>query len=176
MERVIMESLDSLWFYSNVFCPRTPVWESGAASLTKRVQEEHVIEEVLKPALPIVEDHKNESESEAGSLVPVTPRCAEVGITHVDDVAEVVEYYCPSPREKEQRRKRSRSKRGLQRNRRRILGEIDLGFHVKAEVSGCDWIFLEENFGYKNQFNLNDNMAMKEHLRTWAYAVACTVR
>lgn len=166
-----MESIDSLWFYSNVFCSRTTVSDLGAAISTPIEDvEEPVIEQVLKPVSPIVQDHKNESESEAGNPIPVTPRCAQV--------AEAVEYYCPSPREKEQRRRRrrSRSKRGLQRNRRKILGELDLGFHAKAEVSGSDWILLEENWGYNNQFNLSDNMAMKEHLKTWAYAVACTVR
>lgn len=166
-----MESIDSLWFYGNVFCSRTTVSDLGAANSTpiKHV-EEPVIEQVLKPMSPIVQDHKNESESEAGNSIPVTPRCAEV--------AEAVEYYCPSPREKEQRRRRrrSRSKRGLQRNRRKILGELDLGVPVKAEDSGSNWILLEENWGYNSQFNLSDNMAMKEHLKTWAYAVACTVR
>ncbi|KAK9936616.1 hypothetical protein M0R45_013446 [Rubus argutus] len=166
-----MESIDSLWFYGNVFCSRTTVSDLGAANSTpiKHV-EEPVIEQVLKPMSPIVQDHKNESESEAGNSIPVTPRCAEV--------AEAVAYYCPSPREKEQRRRgrRSRSKRGLQRNRRKILGELDLGVPVKAEDSGSNWILLEENWGYNSQFNLSDNMAMKEHLKTWAYAVACTVR
>lgn len=166
-----MESIDSLWFYGNVFCSRTTVSDLGAANSTpiKHV-EEPVIEQALKPMSPIAQDHKNESESEAGNSIPVTPRCAEV--------AEAVEYYCPSPREKEQRRRRrrSRSKRGLQRNRRKILGELDLGVPVKAEDSGSNWILLEENWGYNSQFNLSDNMAMKEHLKTWAYAVACTVR
>lgn len=165
-----MESIDSLWFYSNVFCSRTTVSDLGAANSTPIEHvEEPVVEEVLKPVSPIVQNHNNESESEAGDLIPVRPRCAEV--------AEAMEYYCPSPRETEQRRRRrSRSKRGLQRNRRKILGELDLGVPVKAEVSGSNWILLEENWGYNNQFNLSDNMAMKEHLKTWAYAVACTVR
>lgn len=174
-----MESLDSLWFYSNVFSSRASVSGSGS-HFTNHVKEEHAIEEVLKPVLQIVEDQKIEPESEARDLIPLTPKCAEVAMsTDKGDVAEVVEYYCPSssPRDKEQRRRRrSRSKRGLQRNKRRILGELDLGLHVKAEAAWGDWIFLEENFGYKNQFNLNDNMAMKEHLKTWAHAVACTVR
>ena len=170
-----MESLDSLWFYSNVLSSRRP-----PVSDSDHVREESVIQEVLEPVLlAIVEDQKNEPELEAENSSPVTPKCAEVDVSvemYKGEVAEAVEYYSPSPREKEQRRRRSRSKRGMQRNRRRILGEIDLGFNGEAEASGCDWGFLEENFGYKSQFNLNDNMAMKEQLKTWAYAVACTVR
>ena len=87
----------------------------------------------------------------------------------------------------DKRIRRSRSKkRGLE-CRRKILGESDICLH--EEISEPDYACVDlGNFWcidikygglydhYKKMPPIDDNMAMKEHLRSWAFAVACSVR
>ncbi|EXB84040.1 hypothetical protein L484_005804 [Morus notabilis] len=74
-------------------------------------------------------------------------------------------------------------KRGLRSKRksRKILGEIDLGFDDIVRGTKFHYCGYCQKLGclydhYKNMPPLHDNIAMKEHLKSWAYAVACTVR
>ncbi|KAH0985090.1 hypothetical protein GBA52_012267 [Prunus armeniaca] len=185
--RVMEETMDSLWFFSNVFF-------SSRATILGPIEpvEEPVKEECSKPMSPIAQNQQKNSPPEAQMSVPLCPKCEEPESLKLD--MEVVEYYySPSPRstEKEKsRRRRRRSKRSVQqqRHRREILGELDelgLDDHVKEVISGSwsssNWM-VEGNCGYNQECqnntmpSISDNMAMKEHLKSWAYAVACTVR
>ncbi|VVA35289.1 PREDICTED: POPTR_0004s05840g [Prunus dulcis] len=156
------ETMDSLWFFSNVFF-------SSRATILGPIEpvEEAVKEECSKPMSPIAQNQQKNSPPEAQMLVPLCPKCEEPESLKLD--MEVVEYYySPSPRstEKEKSRRRRRSKRSVQqqRHRRKILGELD--------ELGLDDYVKENN----TMPSISDNMAMKEHLKSWAYAVACTVR
>lgn len=146
----VSERLDSLWFFSNVFSTTTKTTRT-----TTQVSEP-VTEEVLKP---------------------------------VSENQRVVE-----PPE-ETRGRGKNGKRGRSRRKRRVvLADIDLGFSdiskKNTKVSSSEYgSWFEENCRcfqklgwwclydhYKNMPPLHDNIAMKEHLKSWAYAVACTVK
>ncbi|RDX61849.1 hypothetical protein CR513_59880, partial [Mucuna pruriens] len=128
-------SLDSLWFYTNIFtstdakeCPKTDLEKPNASFL--------------------VESQKVEN---------LTPGCDEFGGT--SSAFEQVRGRETRKRDKKKRRK--------------------LGFDVK-EVSGY-LKFKEES--YKHHIHMcqnkmppfHDDVAMKQHLKSWAYAVACTL-
>ncbi|KAL3596573.1 hypothetical protein D5086_008210 [Populus alba] len=94
----------------------------------------------------------------------------------------------PKPTKKEEKRKRRERRR--RRSKRKILGELGLGFDKSSDYYKLDYGFGMFNddeargygmFGSQRQHQvkmppLNDGMAMKEHLKSWAYAVASTVR
>ncbi|KAF5736254.1 hypothetical protein HS088_TW14G00392 [Tripterygium wilfordii] len=64
-------------------------------------------------------------------------------------------------------------------NRRKVFGEGDeLGFESKLvyEYGSLTCGFGGENDRLVKMPPLNDGMAMKEHLKSWAHAVACAVR
>ncbi|WCJ27236.1 hypothetical protein M5689_009000 [Euphorbia peplus] len=110
-------------------------------------------EDPQKPVLPISHSDQNESGISETELVK-------------KEEAEIV-----IPVKKEEKMSRRRK---IRRMRRKILGEIDLGINYYE---------LEQNLkccGTKQHFikmpPLSDGMAMKQHLKSWAYAVACTVR
>lgn len=84
-------------------------------------------------------------------------------------------------------KRRKRSKRMFYERRRRVHGELDLG------CEGKEFHGLEENrflgsrrggFGVAGEIQamkeemppLSDGIAMREHLRSWAIAVACAVK
>ncbi|KAH7568742.1 hypothetical protein JRO89_XS06G0041900 [Xanthoceras sorbifolium] len=91
------------------------------------------------------------------------------------------------------RRRRRSKKRSLFHEKRQIFREADLGFYGQME-SESPWLLYHddqettfdqyEKFGSHNVNMkmkmplppLNDGMAMKQHLKSWAHAVACTVR
>ncbi|KAL3576278.1 hypothetical protein D5086_021561 [Populus alba] len=119
----------------------------------------------------------------------VLHQCAEIE-EHDGDIkpivtTEEVEIRKPTKRE-EKRKRRPRRKR----SKRKILGELDLGFDRSRHCYRFDngfGVFDDREtwrygmFGRQLQHQvkmppLNDGMAMKEHLKSWAYAVACTVR
>ncbi|KAK9268262.1 hypothetical protein L1049_010705 [Liquidambar formosana] len=179
---VVIERLDSLWFCSNIFSSATPPLASdGDGNVTENHLKETTRSEPSKPITPILENQQNQSPS------------AEIMRVETEKV-EVVEI--PKPPEKDLRRRRRKSQRSIKPaglyERGRILGELDLGhevkwgyghlgFHVK---NVCGSWMVEETCGYQRLSSqhhakmppLNDGMAMKEHLRSWAYAVASTVR
>ncbi|KAK7815910.1 hypothetical protein CFP56_000969 [Quercus suber] len=185
----VIESLDSLWFFTNIFAPKNKSLDSASDGIDtqEHVNDESSKEESSEPISPILQHHPDELPNDE-NLDPMCTKCGEFAdeiepqmANHVED--EVIELKMSA--EKEERRKtRRRSKRGLS-HRRKILGELDLCLDVE-EVSMFS--MFKETCGYRNQSfgdqhrnknlmpSFNDNVAMKEHLKYWAYAVACTVR
>ncbi|KAJ4703691.1 WD repeat-containing protein 53 [Melia azedarach] len=184
----VEDSLDSLWFFSNVLSART-------RQSSKPVNEDAVQEEQSKPRNQ-TEDKTQINESPcAGSLVPRCPRCGEFAPElRAKQVQVLAEEFTEPAEEKSKssssirrRRRRRRRKKSLFHERRKILGELDLGFDYGNLDS--EWVFNEEQTRNEKQIfgsqqphmnmkmpPLTDNMAMKEHLKSWAYAVACTVK
>ncbi|KAB2637259.1 hypothetical protein D8674_027793 [Pyrus ussuriensis x Pyrus communis] len=119
-----------------------------------------------KPMSPVAQNRRTESPPRAEISTPVCPKWDEPEIVEPDSMELVVEYYdSASQRSTEKAKRRRRRKRGLQR-KRKILGELDtLGLDDRAEENA--------NYGMPS---ISDNMAMKEHLKSWACAVASTVR
>ncbi|KAM1245295.1 hypothetical protein ACFX2I_036511 [Malus domestica] len=167
-DSLVAESFDSLWFFGNVFSS--------------------------KPMSPVAQNRRTEPPPRAEISTPMCPKCDEPEIVEPDSMELVVEYYdSSSQRSTEKAKRRRRRRRGLQR-KRKILGELDtLGLDDRAEEVGYgnSWSFnrtTEGNCGFNNQRfgehqnasygmpSISDNMAMKEHLKSWACAVASTVR
>ncbi|KAJ6377330.1 hypothetical protein OIU76_026325 [Salix suchowensis] len=127
----LIQSLESLWFFTNVVSSGTPNASSG------------IEEETTQPTSSILHTGlQNHDEREF-----LTPKCgglaAEIEEHDGDEpvvMAEEVEI--PKPAKKEEKRKRRPRRK---RSKRKMPP-------------------------------LNDGMAMKEHLRSWAYAVAWTLR
>ncbi|KAK8487625.1 hypothetical protein V6N13_062999 [Hibiscus sabdariffa] len=152
----VMESLDSLWFFDNVLTLPSFLHSKvhGVPFYEDPVPEE---EEEPKPEI-----------QDAPSTEILVPRCPKCGEIEQHPIAEV-EF--AKPREKPEKRKRRRKRR----SKRKVLGELDLA----SESS-----FSEENIArpdfetphYSKMPPLNDGLAMKEHLKSWAYAVACAVK
>ncbi|KAL4310110.1 hypothetical protein GQ457_01G041720 [Hibiscus cannabinus] len=155
-----MESLDSLWFFDNVLTLpsflHNKVHADAVPFYEDLVQEEE--EEETKPEI-----------QDAPSTEILVPRCPNCG-----EIAAGIELAKPTEKRKRRRRRRRRSKR-------KVLGELDLGFHGKLASESS---FSEENIArpdfesphYSKMPPMNDGLAMKEHLKSWAYAVACTVK
>ncbi|XP_039038399.1 uncharacterized protein LOC120175921 [Hibiscus syriacus] len=156
----VVESLESLWFFNNVLT--LPSFEHkghhGFALHEDTVEEEEEEEEEEESSKPKIQ--------ETEILVPRCPKCGEI--------AAGVEFAKPTEKRKRRRRRRSN---------RKVLGELDLGLHCKLAYESS---FSEENIArpipnsetprYTKMPPLNDGLAMKQHLKSWAYAVACTVK
>ncbi|EOY27947.1 hypothetical protein QQP08_018750 [Theobroma cacao] len=173
--RKVMESLDSLWFFNNVL------------TITTLEHKGPLDEDIVKEEVPskhntqsTSQDQQNEAPS-TEILVPRCPKCGEIAVEFEHRIVQpdpVEEVEFARPTEKSERRRRRRRRK---RSKRKVLGELDLGFH--GNLASESW-FSEETYGYPNSESqhytkmppLNDGLAMKEHLKSWAYAVACTVR
>ncbi|KAA0057057.1 uncharacterized protein E6C27_scaffold96G002450 [Cucumis melo var. makuwa] len=142
----VFENFDSLWFFSTVFSNRTP------PVVEKPIQNDFVEPLGEEIATPITRNEEN-------------------------DVGEEKEM---ETEEMEEKRRKNRGRRswGLEQRRKFVVGEIDLSYAVK-EICEC-WSFEVMRIGggkkTKKMPSFEDSMAMKEHIRSWAYAVACTVR
>ena len=179
----LIQSLESLWFFTNVVSSRA----SHARNRTK--------EDSPQPMTPVLQTSlQNHEDSPKPEFF--TPKCLKCG----DFAAEIEEHNgdqpnikiegveIPKPTKKEEKRKRRERRR--RRSKRKILGELGLGFDKSSDYYKLDYgfgMFNDEEargygmFGSQRQHQvkmppLNDGMAMKEHLKSWAYAVASTVR
>lgn len=161
----VMESLDSLWFFTNVFSPRKQ--PLGSASDVKDSPKE----ELPEPNSPTLQNQLNELPT-AENLVPIMcPKCDENIEAQTVEPAEMeLLEFQRSAEMQERRRTRRRSKRSLNQRRKNILGELDV-----KDFSGS-WMFVETCQHQSILPSFNDNVAMKLHLKSWAYAVAGTVR
>ncbi|KAJ6979296.1 hypothetical protein NC653_027449 [Populus alba x Populus x berolinensis] len=226
----LIQSLESLWFFTNVVSSRTPHAGNGT-----KEESTQPTSSILQTSLQNHDEHspkheflipkcakcgdfadagngiKEESTQTTSSILQtslqnhdehppkhefLTPKCAKCGDfaaeieEHDGDIkpivtTEEVEIRKPTKRE-EKRKRRPRRKR----SKRKILGELDLGFDRSRHCYRFDngfGVFDDREtwrygmFGRQLQHQvkmppLNDGMAMKEHLKSWAYAVACTVR
>ncbi|KAJ1426146.1 hypothetical protein SESBI_10532 [Sesbania bispinosa] len=159
----VTQCLDSLWFYTNILT-RT---NHPLPSLTDQF-EPHF----QKPITPLLLlNQKHDESQKVGNL------CHRVG--EISSASEEVVRVMPGQSErKTERRKRRKWKKYGKNGKNEILGGLDLGFDVK-EVRG----FLKFQKGsYKYQMQqteippFDDDVAMKQHLKSWAYAVACSVK
>ncbi|KAJ0016952.1 hypothetical protein Pint_10354 [Pistacia integerrima] len=172
-----IDTLDSLWFFSNVLSSTTQ--QSGHARDEQTVQEE--------PENPIIKVEENQNLGQRCCVCGEFAPELEPQVLHL----EPVDLTKPEEKIKSRRsgRRKRRSKRMLH-ERRKILGELDLGFDRNMDsddLSSKSLLFdFEETtssgyqmFGSQVHYQMNmkmppleDGMAMKEHLKSWAYAVA----
>ncbi|KAG6694930.1 hypothetical protein I3842_09G071800 [Carya illinoinensis] len=187
----VIESFESLWFFTGVFSPinRTSGGSAGDEITAGNHVKESPIEEPqnqnISPALQNKLNHEFSS-AETSVITFMCPKCGEFAAEIVEPkIVEPVEMdlleYYQRPIEKQERRRTRRRRKRSKNRRRKTLGELDLGFDLN-EVSDS-WMF-EETCRYPmfedqhpNKLpSFNDDLAMKEHLKSWAHAVACTVR
>ncbi|KAF8028619.1 hypothetical protein BT93_E1299 [Corymbia citriodora subsp. variegata] len=183
-----VESLDSLWFFSNVL--------SRARPLSPAAEPEETEEKGGGGGKP-VKNQANGPEDEAARAKPVAtttedslprcPRCGNLDAGVMKSFAVEAVGTPGSAEEEPKLKEKMRRSRRRQRSRRTFSGELDLGCYGE-EFSG-----FEENrflvnrrrrgFGVasgvqamKEMPPLSDGIAMREHLRSWAIAVACAVK
>lgn len=187
----VTQSLDSLWFYTNILTCRL---QPSVASLTNQFEPSIHANEPPKrdhlqkpntPLFPLNHSHQNAEK--------MTPRCQLGEISSAfEEVGSSEMVRKSSGRETEksrERRKRRKWKKFGVNGTKMILGGLDLGFNVK-EVSG--FLKFQESSSSSSPHNrryqllstqqqaklppFDDDVAMKQHLKSWAYAVACTVK
>lgn len=156
----MIQSLDSLWYFSNSL--------SGARR-------------ILGPAV----DHEKHAETEPAGTIEgeAEVESSEQGHCHecsggeelAEDKAEEERSSSSSGgRRVRMRRRRRRRKTGgkmgsSDERGRKVLGELDVGFNGWTRDQQL-WLVVD------GMPPLSDRTAMKEHLKCWAHAVACTVR
>ncbi|OMO65421.1 hypothetical protein COLO4_31250 [Corchorus olitorius] len=181
----VIESLDSLWFFSNVLSftklePKDDLATSAIDEEDNIVKEEE--EESKEKTQSNSQNLQNEAPPSSENWVSIRcPKCGETGV----EFGPVKEVEFAEPKEKQPEIRRRRRSKRRKRSKRKVLGELDFGFHG-GNLDSESWFSEESNInGYGNfetqqQYTkmppLNDGLAMKEHLKSWAHAVACTVR
>lgn len=172
----VMESLDCLWFFSNVMhAPRTQLTEVHS---TKEDLQEEIDEKVKTPSEPI---EILETKRDVG--FDEVSKCGRNGGSRLRDEKE------NSEGRKVRKATKKRSKKILQEtwpfptdNKDVNVNDYEeLGFDFRFDLSEiCMMIEGYERFNGKRHGKmmppLSDGMAMKKHLKSWAYAVACNVR
>lgn len=166
----MIESLDSLWFFSNVM--HASKIQPIQVHSTKEDPKVENVEKVKVPSEPIeILENKRD-----GCLVHEKESCKEKKIRK---------------RSKKIRSKKVVQETGLFPTEGKLTGglkdvnvgdyEKELGFDFRFDLSEiCMMIEGYERFNGKKCGKimppLSDGMAMKQHLKSWAYAVACNVR
>lgn len=147
----LLQNFDSLWFFTSVFSTTTPPSPPppSVGNSTQTIAVEPPEEEI---ATPIFQKQRN----------------TELEEQRIEEM---------KTEEKEEKMRKCK--------RRKFVGEImDLNYAVK-EICECNnWLVFEEKSTWKGNYEqrkkkmpaFEDSMAMKQHIKSWAYAVACTVR
>ncbi|MFQ6643625.1 hypothetical protein Gotur_018512 [Gossypium turneri] len=142
----VMESLDSLWFFNNV--------------LTLPTLKHHIDRGVA------LNEDTVEEEEVPSKLVPRCPKCGEI--------AAGLEQHIMQPITEDEFKKPTQKPEKMKRSKGKVLGELDLGFHGKlTSDSSISVVTVKYPIYYTKMPPLDDGLAMKEHLKSWAYAVAC---
>ncbi|CAI0475836.1 unnamed protein product [Linum tenue] len=180
--QLCMESLDSLWFFNNVLSSSPVPTTNPIASPESEEEDSHELEEQSNQIAVI-------QSSGVKIELPVAPVVTEKG-GGGSRVGEIVFESKPeSPLERRKRMaRRSRSKRKI------LLLELDLCFDDLNLLSPSSYGGGGRGGGGSSSFgrsygimvsqredrseipSLNDSLAMKRHLKSWAQAVACTVK
>ncbi|CAI0475967.1 unnamed protein product [Linum tenue] len=164
--QLCMESLDSLWFFNNVLSTSPVPTTNPIASPESEEEDSHELEEQSNQIAAVIQS-SDEFE------LPVAPVVTEKG-GGGSRVGEIVFESKPeSPLERRKRMaRRSRSKRKI------LLLELDLCFDDLNLLSPSRsyGIMVSQREDRSEIPSLNDSLAMKRHLKSWAQAVACTVK
>ncbi|KAL9329441.1 hypothetical protein ACSQ67_004444 [Phaseolus vulgaris] len=157
----VAQTLDSLWFYTNIFActhhPVAPFIHHFATSIHAKESPERDLQKPFTP-LPL------NQQDEPRNVETLTPRCHKFG-----GISPEVGMVAPS-RERNKREKRKRRKwNKLGSNV--VDGRVDLWFDKLEEESYKQHEMLDIQQQSKMP-PLDDAVAMKKHLKSWAYAVA----
>nr|DAD37795.1 TPA_asm: hypothetical protein HUJ06_008436 [Nelumbo nucifera] len=200
----IIETLDSLWFFSNILSSSQPLSTSctdGKPAQSQSPLNDSITADEPKPTIPVLQKQQNES-SDSEILGGTSLKDSDSGLrTDLQNMkpADMEALKILESMEKEQNGKRDkkwskcRSKRGNSHKKKEFSqskGSGDFDFILRevrldgGSVFGIPALQMMERKGFQrfgdlhhlNMPPLSDGMAMKKHLKSWAYAVACTVR
>ncbi|KAF8411067.1 hypothetical protein HHK36_003606 [Tetracentron sinense] len=183
--QMIIESLDSLWFFSNILSstPSNFTYISDGETTQSHLPESPKTDQP-EPRTPILQKQQIQS-PDSEILFQKSSKSSDV-MMKLDKMGVL------ETSESEQRRRRGkrscklsaegRGKSNGEQEFSQVQGLSDLGFYM-IEV-GLGLGRMEKTCGYGRSGSpsllkmppFTDGMAMKEHLKSWAYAVACTVR
>ncbi|CAN0853538.1 hypothetical protein LINGRAHAP2_LOCUS5655 [Linum grandiflorum] len=170
----LIESLDSLWFFSTVFDdPSSPIIPAAAKSDHQMVvaepeKQSKADTEVKIPTFP---------EEETIKSPPAPPAPAEDAEVRVEVVV-----FESKPETAAERRKRLARRWRSKKKTVIVLSEVDLCFdyfyykNYAAELSFASLYGFPAAERRKKMPALNDSLEMKRQLKSWAHAVACTVK
>lgn len=187
----MIESLDSVWFFSNVMSSkkiqalgRSHGDEDDRMNSKMKICGSKL--EQSKPITQILETHQAQSPMDEilvpklEEAKPIT-QILETQQSHFP-IGEIVVSKCGGDFGSEERKRsktRARKKKNTQKNTDGInWGGYDFGFGLDVNEF---WMLMkgydeERRFTSQNLPPFSDGLAMKQHLKSWAYAVACNVR
>ncbi|KAM7530479.1 hypothetical protein LguiB_033889 [Lonicera macranthoides] len=175
----LIESVDALWFFANVF-------SSSIAKPMSIVSDDHDEEsrksntpksDPSKPTTPILEIHQTHIPID-DIVVEESPKCG-------DFAAENGELKETEQQEEKRIKKKRRVKSDFD-TRRRVVNWLDFGNEIDefcmrmmmmdddGKSTGC--IYGNDGKIMGTMPSFSDEMAMREHLKSWAYSVACAVK
>ncbi|KAG5029518.1 hypothetical protein D0Y65_012453 [Glycine soja] len=159
----VAQSLDSLWFYTNILTCRDEPEASLVESAPLIQAKECPKRDLQKPITPLQHESQN--------VENLSPRCHKF--------EEVMKTMVPSreTKKRETRKRRKWHKLGLYETNV-VHGGLDLRFDFDVfDVESWEYQIQMLNIQRQTKMPPFDNdVAMKQHLKSWAYAVACTVR
>ena len=175
-----IERLDSLWFFSSVLSLRSQSMDSDTDD--KSSPNHHSPKPEPNKSLSPIAQNQTEN-PEFPVQLQRYPDCGEFA-AETETQMEKRELLEVLPPLKYQKRRRSKRSFKSCLNQRRMAVwvsdlQLDMGFSVNWGVeeasSGYEW-FGSPNHVKMPPLTLTDGIAMKQNLKSWAYAVACTVR
>ncbi|KAG2410236.1 uncharacterized protein HKW66_Vig0009010 [Vigna angularis] len=154
----VAQTLDSLWFYTNIFAyTHHPLTDQFPPSINAKESPQRDLQKPFTPLLVNQQDEHRNAET-------LTPDCHKFGGISSEPGRE--------RRKRERRKRRKWNKLG-----NNVVDErVDLWFDKLEEESYKHHEMLDVQQRTKMP-PLDDAVAMKKHLKSWAYAVAgeCTV-
>ncbi|KAL1826847.1 hypothetical protein ACET3Z_005259 [Daucus carota] len=160
----VIESLDCLWFFSNVMhAPKTHPIEVPSSKEEPKVENVEKVKVETEPIMIL------EAKRDASSFEMISKNG---GLRSRDEKES-------SGERKVRKATKKRNKKDVKVN----MGdyEKELGFDFRFDLS--ELLMMIEGYERFNKKKcgevmppLSDGMAMKQHLKSWAYAVACNVR
>ncbi|XP_019706756.1 uncharacterized protein [Elaeis guineensis] len=183
-DEMILESLDSLWFFSNILSPSSPI----TCFNEKNTQDSHLSDprkaKQPAPTTQILQSHQLKSPNIC--LQAVGKATGSEGQATKRENSEASKHLKESY--VEQRKKKSNREQGMKKLQRfRVFTDLGLSFgELGSDGRPCCTLWEQQrmarSYGLRQPFRcykmppMSDGLAMKEHLKSWAHAVACTVR
>ncbi|KAF8409081.1 hypothetical protein HHK36_005154 [Tetracentron sinense] len=171
--QMIIESLDSLWFFSNIFSSTTPqpFTSSSDGKTTQSHLKDSPKSDEQVPITPILQKKQIQS-LDTEILLQTSSKSSDLTVETemMKPDMGVLENLELLEEERRRRGKRSCKSRAKGRGKSKREQEFsELGYNlIEVGRSGSP--------SPVEMPPLSDDMAMKENLKSWAFAVACTVR
>lgn len=173
----LIENLDSLWFFANVFSSSITK-PMSIVSHEKSTKSDTPKSDPSEPTTPILQIHQTQIPID-DIVVEECPKCGHFEAEN----GELKE----TEQQKEKRIKKKRRLKSDFDTRRRVVNWLDFGFDLNEIDEFCMRMMMMDDDGKSKRCmyggddgkmmpSFSDEMAMREHLKSWAYSVACAVK